>query len=87
MYAVYFLWSKKLKKIYIGSTSNLHKRIKSHNGGHQRYTKRGIPWKVVGYVGFQTKKLALKEERRLKKCRNKKYYRVYLLESGKRYSE
>jgi putative endonuclease len=59
MHYVYFIWSEKLNKLYIGETSNLKNRIDFHNAGKQRYTSRGVPWKLVGCREFQNRKLAL----------------------------
>jgi len=84
MHYVYFLWSNKLQKIYIGETSNVRKRLNYHNGGFQRYTKSGMPWQCIAYVAFDTKIVAKREEKRLKKCKNKKYYKRYILEYGKK---
>ena len=64
---VYILWSEKLKRYYIGSTSNLEKRLKYHNYGKSTYTKRGIPWKLVYKEEHLTKELAWKREREIKK--------------------
>ncbi|MBD3310980.1 MAG: GIY-YIG nuclease family protein [Candidatus Magasanikbacteria bacterium] len=82
MHYVYFLWSEKLKKIYIGENKNVLNRLDYHNKGLQRFTKRGIPWKLIGVVEFKDRKEALKEEKRLKKCKNRDYYKKYLLEKG-----
>ena len=84
MHYVYFLWSDSLQKIYIGQTSNVRERVEFHNLGLQRYTKKGIPWKLIALVSFESKNEALKEERRLKKCRNKEYYKWYMLTHGKK---
>ena len=85
MHFVYFIWSKKLKKLYIGETSNLENRLKYHNQGRQRYTKKGVPWQKIAYVTFENKLKALKEERHLKKCKNKNYYKKYILNYAKKW--
>jgi putative endonuclease len=41
--------------------------------GWGRYTKRGIPWKIVYHEDFTTKSEALKREREIKKKNSKKY--------------
>ena len=84
MHYVYFLWSTKLGKIYIGESTDVINRLDYHNRGLQRYTKCGIPWKLIRFVNFKNRKEALGEEKRLKKCKNKKYYKYYLLENGKK---
>ncbi|MFN5334690.1 MAG: GIY-YIG nuclease family protein, partial [Bacteroidota bacterium] len=46
-YSVYILWSSSLSKYYVGSTQDLDNRIKEHNRGEGRFTKRGVPWDLV----------------------------------------
>lgn len=84
MHYLYFLWSQKLQKIYIGETANVAKRIEYHNSGKQRYTSKGVPWLPIAYVEFSNKSEALIEEKRLKKCKNRDYYKKYLLTKGKK---
>jgi len=81
---VYFLWSQKLDKVYIGETTDTIKRLEYHNKGTQRYTRKGMPWKLIGYIPFSNRGEALKEEKRLKKCKNREYYKRYLLKYGKK---
>ena len=68
MHYVYVLKSQKYRsiKIYIGSTSDLVKRVKQHNSSETKSTRFGIPWKLVYYEAFLNKEDALKRERRLK---------------------
>jgi putative endonuclease len=72
MHKVYILKSKIRDTIYIGSTSNLERRLSEHNNGRTRSTKRYMPW-VVHYVEqFATKSIAIKREKQLKKWKNRK---------------
>jgi len=66
MYWVYIIKSKKNGSLYIGSTSNLGKRIKEHNEGKSRSTKRYIPWVPVYIEGYFSKEEALLREKNLK---------------------
>ena len=66
MYYVYILFSQKLNKRYIGSTSDIRKRINDHNCGKSSFSSRGIPWKLIYYEAFLNKKDALREEAFLK---------------------
>lgn len=52
------------KKIYIGKTNNLERRLKQHNGnGGAKYTKNYRPWQIACYVGgFQEEQAALQFE-------------------------
>ena len=62
MYTVYVLYSLILKKRYIGSTSDLTKRIKEHNSGKSKFTKGGIPWELVYKEDLKTNSEAKKRE-------------------------
>ncbi len=87
MHYVYFLWSKKLQKIYIGETTNVKNRVDFHNKGLQRYKKKRIPWQFIAHVPFETKIEAKMEESRLKKCKNRSYYKKYIPEHGRKLSD
>ena len=67
MFTVYVLYSPKYKKIYIGFTSNLQERFKSHNElATKGWTIKFRPWDLVFIEEFQTKSEALKREKNLK---------------------
>ena len=51
---------------YKGSCNDLKKRIKDHNYGKVRSTKKNKPWKLIYYEGFEKKLDALREEKFLK---------------------
>jgi len=65
-YFVYILQSKKDNKFYIGSSSNIQKRIQFHNAGLQRSTKHRIPFELVYSEEFEEKKSALAREKQIK---------------------
>ena len=68
MYYLYVLKSQKYKttKIYIGSTSDLVRRVKQHNNMENISTRYGIPWKLIYYEAFESKQDALNIEKGLK---------------------
>ena len=51
---------------YIGSTSNIGRRLARHNAGESNYTAKNRPWKVKLYVAFETRESAVRFERYLK---------------------
>ena len=51
---------------YIGSTSNLKRRLGQHNGGENRSTARHRPWKLKLYIAFETRARARHFEQYLK---------------------
>jgi len=67
VYYVYLLKSHKDKsQTYIGSSSDLKARLKSHNAGQSPHTSKFKPWDVVCYIAFKTKTQAEKFETYLK---------------------
>jgi len=66
MFFVYILESKIDRSWYIGYSSNLPKRIKSHNKGENTFTKKKRPWKVIYLEGYLDKKDAIGREKFLK---------------------
>ena len=67
MFTVYVLYSKTFNKIYIGCTSNLEARLKSHNElGVRDWAIRYRPWEVVFTEIFVAKQDAMKREKILK---------------------
>ncbi len=65
MHYVYILQNTE-GKLYKGYTSDLKKRIKEHNSGKIRSTKKQLPWKLIYYEAFISKTAARKEELFLK---------------------
>lgn len=67
LYTVYILYSASHDKIYIGYTSNLLERFKSHNHlGTKGYTIRYRPWTVIYCEHFSNKETAMNIELKLK---------------------
>jgi putative endonuclease len=65
-YYVYILRSLKDGKYYIGSTSDINKRLKYHNAGKQRSTSYRIPFILVYSEKLFSKTEALKREKQIK---------------------
>jgi len=74
-YFVYILQSLTDGSFYIGYTSSVELRLKTHNAGESKYTSKKIPWKVVYIETYSTKNQAIVRERFLKKQRNRDFYR------------
>lgn len=66
MYYVYVIYSVKLKRRYIGFTEDLQRRFEEHNCEKDTFTSKGLPWKLIYYQAFISKKDAMAEERFLK---------------------
>jgi putative endonuclease len=77
MYYVYILESLLDGDFYKGYTSDYIKRLEQHNNGESNFTKTKMPWRLVFLQAFETKKEALIQEKKLKKCN--KQYLVWLI--------
>ena len=66
MYYVYILKSIKDRKLYIGYTNNLQRRIKEHNSKLNTSTKSRTPFKLVYYEAYHNQQDATKRESNLK---------------------
>jgi len=66
MFFTYVLYSEKLKKYYLGSTSDLDDRLDRDNSGRSKFTKMGIPWRVITFFEFQTRSEAIRLEKKIK---------------------
>jgi putative endonuclease len=77
MYKVYVLYSPSFDKIYIGYTSNLEERLKSHNElGHTGWTKKYRPWILFRFEEFNCKEAAIKREKELKSGQGREFIRA-----------
>jgi putative endonuclease len=64
MHYVYCIYSSQ-KGFYIGYTTNINARVRSHNEGKNKSTKNKV-WELVYYEAYLHKSDALRRERRLK---------------------
>jgi len=66
MFYVYILRSEKDKKLYVGCTTNIEKRIKGHNAGEVESTRPRRPLILIHQEKMDNKTEAFKRERFLK---------------------
>ena len=67
MYYVYLLKSINFRNhVYIGFTTNLKDRLKTHNSGGSIHTAKYKPWALHSYFSFSEKSKALEFETYLK---------------------
>lgn len=62
MYFLYILRSLKDRKLYIGITDNLERRIKQHNNGQSKSTRYRIPFILIYKENYLTRREAAKRE-------------------------
>ena len=70
MYCVYVLKSEKDKRLYIGVTNDLKRRLSEHNAGDTKSTKHRGPFALVYCEVYRSKSDALIRERKLKQFKN-----------------
>ncbi|MDZ7722220.1 MAG: GIY-YIG nuclease family protein [candidate division KSB1 bacterium] len=76
MFTVYALYSSKYDKIYIGYTSNLQARFKSHNKlATKGWTIKFRPWEILYTEEYLTKSEAMKREKQLKSYKGRQFIR------------
>ena len=73
MWYTYILKSVQFGKYYIGYTENLENRLKWHNEGKSKWSKRFRPWVVACKEDFSLKTEAIKREKQLKRCKSRNY--------------
>ena len=69
---VYFIKSIGSNWVYIGSTEDLEKRLKTHSNGNVRSTKSRRPYNLIYSEEYPTISSARQREKELKKSRSKK---------------
>ncbi|HEY5751192.1 MAG TPA: GIY-YIG nuclease family protein [Chryseolinea sp.] len=78
---VYVLHSVRLNKIYIGFTSDLETRLKSHNElATKGWTIKFRPWILVHCENFMLKVDAMKREKELKTGKGRLFIRKEILQ-------
>lgn len=67
MFYVYILQSiEQSEHFYVGHTDDLKRRFKQHNSGNSIHTNKFKPWKLRGYIAFDSEEKAQKFEHFLK---------------------
>jgi putative endonuclease len=71
MYYVYFLKSSVNQDLYVGSTSDVERRLVAHNSGKVKSTKGYRPWKLLGFEECQSRSDAVRKEKFFKSHQQK----------------
>ena len=69
----YILYSLKLNKYYVGSTTDLDRRVKEHNRGKEKFTATGTPWTLVYKEQFEAIIEARHREYYIKRMKSRKF--------------
>ena len=67
MYAVYIIQSDSNGRYYVGVTADAEKRLRYHNCGANRSTRKQGPWKLIYKEEFNDKSTAWKREKQIKR--------------------
>lgn len=81
-YTTYILYSAFLKKYYVGSTANLADRLRRHNDGESKYTRKGVPWVLIWSSAFEQRSEAVSLEMKIKKRGIKRFLETQIPDSG-----
>lgn len=79
-YYVYVLLSQKDSKFYIGSTSDLKKRLQQHKQARVLATKNRLPIDLIFYEAYRSKYDAIRREDYLKSTKGKRTLKQLLVE-------
>ena len=71
-YHVYILRSKE-GDVYVGMTQDLERRLREHNTGESKYSRRSSHWKVVYQEILETRQAARAREKYLKSHAGKEW--------------
>jgi len=63
MFYLYVLRSQQTGGLYVGSTTDVEKRLQRHNRGDAKSTRHGVPWAVLHTESFITRSEAVRRER------------------------
>ena len=74
---VYILHSEKLDKFYVGTTTDVEKRIHEHNTAFYKdsFSVRGIPWTLFQSIVCESSSQAYAIERFIKKMKSSTFIR------------
>ena len=72
MHYVYILYSPSIDRFYVGESIDPESRLKHHNAGHQRYTRRATDWVLVFRLAASSREEAQQIEQSIKKSKSRK---------------
>ena len=79
MYSIYVIQSRIDKRIYVGLSANVEKRVEDHNSGRVFSTKGYRPWILVYTEKVGSRKEARERERFFKSGCGKEYIKLTIL--------
>jgi putative endonuclease len=80
----YILHLSNIDKYDVGVIDDLQWRLGSHHAARGRFTKVGIPWKIVYYESFTIKTEALSRGKEIKSKKSRSYTENLIRHAGDR---
>lgn len=78
MFFVYVLFSLRDRKLYVGFTTNLERRMDEHQRGNVPSTRERLPLKLIYYEAYLTRSEAERRERYLKGGNGRQQLKIQL---------
>lgn len=78
MFYTYVLKSRDFSKYYVGHTEEIVKRLDEHNSGKTRSIKAYIPYDLIYFERFETRKEAVRREKYFKSGSGREYLKEKL---------
>ena len=75
MHYLYILYSRKLRRYYVGETPDLERRFLQHQGHYfkKNFTRSAEDWKIILSKAVASREKALLLERFIKRMKSKKF--------------
>jgi putative endonuclease len=83
-YFTYILQSKKDNRYYIGSTSDIDRRLKEHNSGKTKSLRYRRPLILVYFEEYESRGLAENREKQIKSYKGGRAFKHLILGSSSR---
>ena len=77
-YFVYILKSLEFDKTYVGISNEPNRRLREHNSGKSKFTRKFMPWKILYKEEFDSRKLAREREKYLKSAASRRRIKLLL---------
>ena len=78
MYYTYILQSINFPEhFYVGYTDDLKRRLKQHNSGNSVHTNKFKPWRLRGYIAFDTEEKSQQFELFLKSGNGRNFQKKF----------
>jgi putative endonuclease len=82
MFTVYILYSERFGKTYVGFTTDIEQRLRSHNElATKGYTVRYRPWELLHNEQFGSKQEAMAREKHFKSGLGREWIKSNLLKN------